>query len=171
MHLIFFNTKGGVSKSTLCEYTANILIDSGKTVSVSNTDQQDHVTIINNDNSDYYLYDTAGAFTGQNIELLKAAKDVNSKIIIPMNTGENDFKEIDFLIDNLKDLSIIDKSVFVFTKSRKNSKLTAKRKEYLTRENLTFLSWVMPMLDDFAEMKTTKRTKEEITLFINEVLK
>ena len=73
MHIIFFNTKGGVSKSTLCEYTSIELQRLGYSVHVDNTDQQRHVTLIENEEADFFLYDTAGAFTADNVDLLKAA--------------------------------------------------------------------------------------------------
>ncbi|MFW1480299.1 ParA family protein, partial [Vibrio parahaemolyticus] len=96
MHIIFFNTKGGVSKSTLCEFSSTELQRLGYSVHVDNTDQQEHVTLLENEQADFFLYDTAGAFTAANVELLKAAADVNSLIVIPMNTGVNDLKELDF---------------------------------------------------------------------------
>ncbi len=81
-HEIFFNIKDGVSKSTLCEYTANELQRFGKFVSVDNTDQQKHVTTILNDSAEYCVHDITGAFTSDNIELLKASSDVYALIIV-----------------------------------------------------------------------------------------
>ncbi|MEE7918676.1 ParA family protein, partial [Vibrio parahaemolyticus] len=99
MHIIFFNTKGGVSKSTLCEYSAAELQRLGHRVHVDNTDQQQHVTLIDNEDAEFFLYDTAGAFTAANVDLLKAASEANAMVIIPMNTGKNDLKELDFILD------------------------------------------------------------------------
>lgn len=170
MHVIFFNTKGGVSKSTLCEYLARELELKGKLISVYNTDQQQHVKKINNNNSDFFLYDTIGAFTAKNQNLLiAAAEKKESLIVVPMNTGENDFNEIGFLVENLNKYNVINKTFFVFTKTRKNSKLLRKRKEDIKKMNLNFLDWSMPMLDDFAEKKDTKRTKIEINMFMQEL--
>lgn len=78
MHIIFFNTKGGVSKSTLCEFSSMELQRLGYKIHVDNIDQQEHVTLIENEDADFFLYDTAGAFTSANVELLKSACDVNS---------------------------------------------------------------------------------------------
>lgn len=168
MHIIFFNTKGGVSKSTLCEYSSRELRRSGYAVSVENTDQQNHVTLINNENADFFLYDTIGAFTAKNTELLKAAKHEKAVIIIPMNIGKNDASELPFLISRLEKFGIKEKSHIVFTKTRKNSKLLKERKQLIIDGGLNLIDWVMPTLDDFADLKDTKRTKSEIEDFLKE---
>lgn len=168
-HLIFFNTKGGVSKSTLCEYSARHLSKNHK-ISVESTDQQNHVTLIKNESADFFLYDTIGAFTDQNIELLQSSKSADSLIIVPMNIGENDFNELDFLIRRLDEYGLLNKSFFVLTKSRKNSKLLKERKKIINNHNLNLIEWVMPSLDDFAAKRNTKRTNEEIQNFIKEIL-
>lgn len=169
-HIIFFNTKGGVSKSTLCEYTANELQRIGKSVSVDNTDQQKHVTTILNDNAEYCIYDTAGAFTANNIDLLKACSDVDALVIVPMNTGKNDFIELEFLVSRLNEYGLKEKSKFVFTKTRSNSKALLSRRESLAEFGLSSCEWVMPMLEDFSEQRNTTRTRAEINVFLNEVI-
>lgn len=169
-HIIFFNTKGGVCKSTLCEYTAGELQRIGKSVSVDNTDQQTHVTTIFNDDAEYCLYDTAGAFTANNIELLKACVDVDALIVVPMNVGKNDLKELDFLVDRLNEYGLKEKSKFVFTKTRPNSKALISRRDSLAEFGLSSCNWVMPMLEDFSEQLDTKRTRLEINCFLNEVI-
>ncbi|WP_279147211.1 ParA family protein [Photobacterium carnosum] len=169
-HIIFFNTKGGVCKSTLCEYTAGELQRIGKSVSVDNTDQQTHVTTILNDDAEYCLYDTAGAFTTNNIELLKACVDVDALIVVPMNTGKNDLKELNFLVDRLNEYGLKEKSKFVFTKTRSNSKALISRREVLAALGLNACDWVMPMLEDFSEQRDTKRTRTEISNFLNEMV-
>jgi cellulose biosynthesis protein BcsQ len=169
-HIIFFNTKGGVSKSTLCEYTANELQRIGKLVSVDNTDQQKHVTTILNDNAEYCIYDTAGAFTADNIDLLKARAGVDALVVVPMNTGKNDFQELEFLIERLNEYGLKEKSKFVFTKTRANSKALTARRELLADLGLTSCLWVMPTLEDFSEQRDTKRTRSEINDFLNEVI-
>lgn len=170
MHLIFFNTKGGVSKSTLCEYCSLELQRLGYSVHVDNTDQQEHVTILENEQADYFLYDTAGAFTSANVELLKAAATVNSMIVIPMNTGINDLKELDFILARLDEFGVKDKSKIVFTKTRKNSKALKTRKETVKDFGITPINWVMPTLDDFGEQRNTARTRNEISAFLHEVI-
>ncbi|MCV5991308.1 hypothetical protein OFO94_35130, partial [Escherichia coli] len=82
-------------------------------------------------------YDTAGAFTAANVELLKAAADVNSLIVIPMNTGVNDLKELDFILDRLDEFGVKDKSRIVFTKTRQNSKALQARKATVIERGLT----------------------------------
>lgn len=170
MHIIFFNTKGGVSKSTLCEYSASELTRIGHQVNVDNTDQQEHVTLLENEQADYFLYDTAGAFTAANVDLLKAAANADSLIIIPMNTGVNDLKELDFIIDRLSEFGVKDKACVVFTKTRQNSKALQLRRETLNAYGLPFANWVMPMLEDFSEQRHTSRTRNEISAFLHEVI-
>ncbi|ODS09725.1 ParA family protein [Vibrio scophthalmi] len=170
MHIIFFNTKGGVSKSTLCEFTARELKRIGYGVHVDNTDQQEHVTLIDNEDADYFLYDTAGAFTADNVELLKAAAEAKSLIIIPMNTGVNDLKELDFILSRLDEYGVREKARVVFTKTRQNSKALQARRVTLKERGLDSINWVMPMLEDFSEQRETARTRNEISAFLHEVI-
>ncbi|MDN4693186.1 ParA family protein [Vibrio parahaemolyticus] len=170
MHIIFFNTKGGVSKSTLCEFSALELQRLGYNVHVDNTDQQEHVTLIENEDADYFLYDTAGAFTAANVDLLKAAADAQAMIIIPMNTGINDLKELGFILDRLSEFGVKDKARIVFTKTRQNSKALQSRKAKIKEHGLTPINWVMPMLEDFSEQRQTTRTRNEISAFLHEVV-
>jgi len=169
-HIIFFNTKGGVCKSTLCEYTSRYLQKLDKSVSVDNTDQQSHVTTISNNDASFCLYDTAGAFTVKNIELLKACAGVDSIIVIPIGTGLNDFKELKFLVERLTEYGLKEKSVFVFTKTRKNSKALTKKRAQLASYELNSCAWVMPTLNDFSEQLDTLRTQSEINNFLSEVV-
>lgn len=170
-HFLFLNTKGGVGKSTLCEYSYHELVRLGYAVSVDNTDQQKHVTVVECDGAQFCLYDTAGAFTGANLELLEAASsnEVDAKIIIPMSTGKNDNKEVEFLFDELKKLNLFDKSVVVFTKSRKNSKALAMRREEVKALGMPCLKWVMPQLEDFNLGLHSSKTRNEISAFLHEV--
>lgn len=170
MHIIFFNTKGGVSKSTLCECSANELARLGYQVHVDNTDQQEHVTLIDNDAADYFLYDTAGAFTAANVELLKAAANAEALIIIPMNTGANDLKELDFILDRLDEFGVKSKSKVVLTKVRINSALARSRRELIQSRGIEVAKWSMPMLDDFADNRQSTRTRKEISAFLHEVV-
>ncbi|CAK2104687.1 CobQ/CobB/MinD/ParA nucleotide binding domain-containing protein [Vibrio crassostreae] len=170
MHIIFFNTKGGVSKSTLCEFSSLELQRLGYSVHVDNTDQQEHVTLIENEQADFFLYDTAGAFTAANVDLLKAAADVKSLIVIPMNTGVNDLKELDFILARLDEFGVKDKSRIVFTKTRQNSKALQARKATALERGLIPINWVMPMLEDFSEQRDTSRTRNEISAFLHEVI-
>jgi len=170
MHIIFFNTKGGVSKSTLCEYTSIELQRLGHSVHVDNTDQQRHVTLIENEEADFFLYDTAGAFTADNVDLLKAASEEKALVVIPMNTGKNDLKEFDFLLSKLDEYKVKDKARFVFTKARSNSKALSERRKMLTEHGMDSTCWVMPMLEDFSEQRHTSRTRNEISAFLHEVI-
>ncbi|HAS6111994.1 TPA: AAA family ATPase [Vibrio vulnificus] len=170
MHIIFFNTKGGVSKSTLCEYSAAELQRLGHRVHVDNTDQQQHVTLIDNEDAEFFLYDTAGAFTAANVDLLKAASEANAMVIIPMNTGKNDLKELDFILDQLGEFGVKEKARVVFTKTRQNSKSLQARKKTIKERGLIATNWVMPMLEDFSEQRHTSRTRNEISAFLHEAI-
>ena len=170
MHILFFNTKGGVGKSTLCEYTSKHISHMGKKVSVDNTDQQKHVSLNMDDNADYFLYDTTGAFTEKNITLLEGVNDVDAKIIIPMNVGLNDLREIKFLNKKLDDFGIKKHARVVFTRVRKNNKKIKLLKQQLNEFGISYCDWVMPSLEDFAFQEDTKRTRKEIDLFLGEIL-
>lgn len=171
-HIIFFNTKGGVGKSTLCEYSARELVRTGHRVQVQNTDQQSHVTLREHDNADFYLYDTMGAFSAENMALLEAAARVDALIVVPIGTGTNDFNELSFLLDNLKQLNLIDNMIFVFTCTRPKSKYLKERREALDalQLGLKHAKWVLPTLESFGQQFDTSRTRNEISQFINEVI-
>lgn len=170
MHVIYFNTKGGCGKSTLCEYTSKELQRLGYSVSVDNTDQQKHVTQIDNDSADFCLYDTAGAFTGANVELLKAASNENVIVILPLGTGLNDFEEMQFLSEQINNFNLLSRSVVVFTKTRNNSRSLFARKKEVAGLGFKVAKWAMPNLEDFGLKRETTRTRNEISNFIHEVL-
>ena len=169
-HIIFLNTKGGCGKSTLCEFSARELARTGHAVSVDNTDQQVHVTLSEIDNADFCLYDTAGAFTGSNMELLKEASSENTLIIVPLLTSKNDFKEVPFLTSKLTELNLIDRTKFVFTNVRTNSKSLIERRKQMEALNLEVAKWTMPTLEDFREQRDTSRTRNEISNFLSEIV-
>jgi chromosome partitioning protein len=171
-HLVFFNTKGGVCKSTLCEYSRRELTRLGYEVSVDNVDQQVHVKTIVNDNAEFCLYDTAGAFTGHNLDLLKAASgdDIDAVIIVPYGTGENDKKEYEFVFNKLNQLGLLNKSKVVFTKTRKNSKYLTMRRDQLNDLGIEYIKWVLPDLEDFKQSLDSSRTRNEISAFLHEVI-
>ena len=169
-HVIFFNTKGGVGKSTLCELSARELVRLGFSVSVDNTDQQVHVTLIDSEPSDYCLYDTAGAFTSANTELLKAASNEDVLIIIPMIPSKNDFLELPFLIEKLKEFNLSKMAKIVFTNTRQNSKSLSDRQSEISKLGLNVVKWSMPTLEDFRKQRDTYRTRNEISAFLHEIL-
>ncbi|TGZ35362.1 hypothetical protein EQ875_01643 [Photobacterium damselae subsp. damselae] len=170
MHIIIFNTKGGVGKSTLCEYSSRQLQRLGYAVSVSNTDQQQHVTNIRDSGAQYHLYDTAGAFTEQNVKLLKAARNVDAKIIIPVCTGKNDAYEVDFVLEQLQAYGVKDKAWFVLSKTRSNCLSTKLRRIELLGTGVPVANWTLPLLEDFSEQRDTLRTCTEINKFLNELV-
>ena len=171
-HIILFNPKGGVGKSTLCERTAMQLLNLGHTVSVENTDQQVHVELRPNDTAEFCLYDTMGAYSSRNMELLASAAEAGSeaKIIVPTGTSKNDFKDIDFLKSKLDHSGLLDRTIFVFTKVRATSLALKKKRLQLDMLDLKHCAYVMPLLEDFSEERDTPRTRNELTTFINEVI-
>lgn len=172
MHIVFMNTKGGVGKSTLCESSGNELKRLGYVVSLNNTDQQKHILVNGLNEADYFLYDTAGAFTQENVQLLEALSNptVNGKIIVPLGVGKNDLKEVDFMIENLNKFNLLDRTVFVFMRTNPMRKSLRESREQLIQKGLNVSRWVMPDLEDFGQGRTTSRTKNEISQFLNEVI-
>ncbi|MGR5312558.1 ParA family protein (plasmid) [Photobacterium damselae subsp. damselae] len=172
MHIIFMNTKGGVGKSTLCEYSGNELERLGYVVSMNNTDQQQHVITNGLNDADYFLYDTAGAFTQENIRLLEALSNpaVNGKIIVPIGVGKNDIKEASFMIDNLLSYDLLGKTCFVFMRTSPTRKALKNAKDILKEKGVHVCKWVMPDLEDFGQGRNTSRTKNEISHFLHEIL-
>ena len=172
MHTIYFNIKGGVGKSTLCEYSAQQLIRNGHDVSVANTDQQVHVTLIESDTATYFNYDTAGAFTQDNIDLLQAIAADSSlvaRIIVPIGIGDNDMLEVDFLIENFVLYGVMNRVSFVFVKTNKRSVAMREVRAELVARGIHVLNYVMPTLDAFARKKTTKRTIAEMDEYLAEI--
>ena len=171
-HIICFNPKGGVGKSTWCERIAIELLRLGHSVSVENTDQQVHMELRQDDGADFCLYDTMGAYSAKNMELLAAASgdDVDALIIVPTGTSKNDFKDIDFLKSQLEKHDLLDKTIFVFTKVRKNSQSLIKRRLQLDSLGFKHCKYTMPSLEDFSEERNTPRTRNEVSQFLNEVI-
>ena len=173
MHILQMNTKGGTGKSTLTEYMGAELSRLGHVVSISNTDQQEHVTVASVDNSDFYLYDTAGAFTEDNVRLLNAIgsnPDLAARIIVPISTGKNDRKEVPFLIESFNEYGVLDRVVFVINKARQHSAAVTATKEYIKSLGLTVARSVIPQIEDFAQGRHTTRTRNEISALIHEVI-
>ncbi|HDM8140681.1 TPA: ParA family protein [Vibrio harveyi] len=174
MHIIFFNTKGGVCKSTLCDYSANELMRLGYSVEVTNTDQQNHVEAINTPDADFSLYDTAGVYLGETIKLLELAREAAEngqpvRVVVPMTLGHNDQIELPFLLEKLQEIGILDLCVFVFTKVRKNSKTLRERKGHLSGLGLNVSKFSLPYSEDFINRRFTTKTRNEISNFLHEV--
>lgn len=169
-HVIFLNTKGGSGKSTLCEYTANELQRLGHRIELVNLDQQQHVIEREEVDAHFCVYDTPGVFAEDTLELLNAARDAESIIIIPTGCGQNDTKEIPFLAEQLTELGLIDRCVFVFTRARSNSRALADRRQWLENLGYPVARWFMPLLEDFSEQRDTARTRNEISAFLHEVI-
>lgn len=169
--IIFYDLKGGVCKSTLCHYTSKHLESEGKKVQVQTTDRQKHVleTGMIKD-ADHKLFDCIGAHTDENERLLQAAeKSDDVTLVVPITTGENDFKELPFIIEILKKHNLLSKAKFVLTKTRANTKIIEIRKKTLKANNLTVMNYTMPLWEDFNQQKQTAKTKNSISKFVMEL--
>ncbi|EHE7897958.1 ParA family protein [Vibrio parahaemolyticus] len=169
-HCIYLNTKGGSGKSTLAYYSANELQRLGYPTEVVNLDQQQHIIEREDSDAAFCIYDTPGVFASDTLDLLNAARDANSVIIIPTGCGVNDTKEIPFVADQLAELGLIDRCTFVFTRARPNSKALRERRQWLESQGHNVARWFMPLLEDFSEQRDTSRTRNEISAFIHEVI-
>lgn len=173
MHIVFFNTKGGVGKSTLCEYTARGLERIGYVVESINIDQQQHITERSHNEADHYLYDTQGSFTAANTDLLESLAGADDGLLImPIGLGVNDLKEAQFVLSKLDEYGLVNRTIIVFTRTRKNSRVMAERREQLAEQakGVRVAEWFMPNLDAFATLKDNKRTINEIDCFVKEVI-
>jgi len=165
-HIVFFNTKGGVGKSTLAELTKRELEYHSHTVAMYNTDQQVHVTVQGDGTEEFGLYDTSGSFTQTNVDLLQAAaQNDDVRVIVPIGTGKNDFEELDFLVEKMEEYGIRDKVTFVISKARVG-KLSKLRQQQLRDRGLTVLNHVFPLLDDIAMQIDSYRVRCEISRLI-----
>ena len=130
MLVIFLNTKSGVGKSTLCEYSYHELTRLGCLVETYNPEQQCHLSQTEKmDETDFILYDTTGGFTDDNIELLHAAAELDDVVIVvPITTGHNNTEELDLMISRLNLLKLLDKTRFVLSKVCPNTTSVVRRK-------------------------------------------
>ncbi|MFS2001968.1 ParA family protein, partial [Vibrio breoganii] len=154
------------------DYTSRELQRLGHTVNVQNTDQQQHVELITNENATIHLYDTAGSFTQENLDLLNAAAQIDDvKIVIPITTGARCFKEVPFILDKMHELNLSGKYKFVFSKVRRPlTKGYYSRRKQLQELDAVISKWSLPLLEDFSEDVCTSNTKKEISQFIHEVI-
>ena len=140
-YIIYYSTKGGVGKTTLAKLCHLTLTQNNhKAVVGDDTDPQQHYAdwmeyhpqLIHHGvgDPDFFIYDTQGFHTDVNENLLKAAKDIDAKIIIPIRpvcslrykNGENkgqiirtsdEVKEATRISGRVHRLGIADKCCFV----------------------------------------------------------
>lgn len=170
-HLILANRKGGVGKSTIAHFSIKELIRLGIRVSTINTDKQKHIEYIEAINPEITVYDCAGAHTEQNIELFKAAAHVKEDvvIIIPIGVSENDFTEIDLMIETFKENNLLDVCFFCFNRVRKNDALMRIRREELETKGVNVLQNVFRDMNAIRDKLDTYTTREEIRKILREV--
>jgi cellulose biosynthesis protein BcsQ len=123
-YLIYYSTKGGVGKSTISKLSHQVLADNNlKKVAGDDTDPQQHYSdwldanqkwVSEESCAEYYIYDTQGAHTDANVELLNAAKGEDAIIMIPVRPSDDDIKEAKRIADRLSNIGITDKCLFFF---------------------------------------------------------
>lgn len=167
-----FNTKGGVGKSLFVEEFKHVLTNRhNKVVSVYNLDPQGTVEELIEEEPDFILVDTVGAFTDEVCGLLSSMSgDENSMIIVPVGTGYSDRKEYEFLIEQLMDHGVFEKSIFVFNKTRHNLKSLTACREDLHGYGATVAKTTIPLLEDFAQLRHTPQCDMHFSKLIKETL-
>lgn len=121
-YIIIYSTKGGVGKSTFakCSHLVLSLLERRK-VGGEDLDPQQHYAdflaahshLSTSENAEFFIYDTQGAHTEKNAELLNAAGGVDSLIIVPVRPSSDDLKEARRITERLKNHGVMDKTVFV----------------------------------------------------------
>jgi chromosome partitioning protein len=166
--IVFYSSKGGVGKSTLCKYTARELTRLGYTTSLINLDQQQHIDSYTTEGADYTLIDTAGFYDAKTIQLLdnigKTPQGV--LIVVPTGTGKNDREELDFVLGKLSEKSLQRNTSVVLSRTRPNSKALTTTQEVIHLLGFNYNNWVFPLLEDFSEHRDTSRTRNEISSFL-----
>lgn len=130
-YLIFYSSKGGVGKSTFAKITHQVLADNNqKRVAGDDTDPQQHYgdwliknphLVSSEEDAQYFVYDTQGAHTSENIELLNAAREEDAIILIPIKPSFDDLKEAERISKRLSKIGVMDKGVFFFNGCVANS--------------------------------------------------
>ncbi len=138
-YIIFYSSKGGVGKSTIAKVTHRVLgSNNQKKVAGDDMDPQQHYAdwmanhpelVSEEKEADFFIYDTQGAHTDKNVELLKAAKDVDSVILVPVRPSEDDMKEVRRIVPRLEKIGVLDKVVFFLNGCGANSNYKSFRQD------------------------------------------
>lgn len=130
-YIILYSTKGGVGKSTFAKLIHTVLSNNNlRKVAGDDTDPQQHYAnwmienkknSVNEKDADFFIYDTQGAHTQTNIELLNAAKNEDALIIIPVRPSNDDLTEAERIAKRLIKLDVLHKCVFVLNGCVANS--------------------------------------------------
>lgn len=138
-YIIFYSSKGGVGKSTHAKLAHLVLGNNNqKKVAGDDMDPQQHYAdwMANNpelvskeEDADFFIYDTQGAHTDKNVELLTAAKGADSIILVPVRPSKDDMKEVSRMVLRLEKVGVLDKVVFFLNGCVANSNYKQYRDE------------------------------------------
>lgn len=141
-YIIFYSSKGGVGKSTHAKLAHMVLGNNNrKKVAGDDMDPQQHYAdwmnsnpnlVATEDEADFFIYDTQGAHTDKNVELLTAAKDVESVILIPVRPSKDDMKEVRRMVPRLEKIGVLNNVVFFLNGCVANSNYKGFRDELAT---------------------------------------
>ena len=122
-YVIFYSTKGGVGKSTFSKISHIVLaMLERRKVTGEDLDPQQHYAdflaanealISTSEEADFYLYDTQGAHTQTNADLMAALSGVDSVIIVPVKPSNEDIKEAKRIAKRFSEYNLTDKVVYV----------------------------------------------------------
>lgn len=122
-YVIFYSTKGGAGKSTFAKLSHQVLaLLERRYVIGEDLDPQQHYAdflksnealVATSDNAEFFIYDTQGAHTKTNAELMEACAGIDSVIIVPVRPSDDDIKEAKRISKRIKENNLTDKTVFV----------------------------------------------------------
>lgn len=138
-YLIYYSSKGGVGKTTFAKISHLVLADNNqKKVAGDDTDPQQHYAdwmslhknlVSSEEDAEFFIYDTQGAHTSANAELLTAACDADAVILIPVKPSSDDLKEAQRIANRLTQLNVMDKAIFFLNGCVANSSYSNYRVE------------------------------------------
>lgn len=122
-YIIQYSTKGGVGKTTFAKLLHTVLARLERyKVTGEDLDPQQHYAdwlaanpelVVTEKEADFFLYDTQGAHTDTNKQLLQAVKNVDALIIVPVRPSVEDVKEARRIGKRLAEAGVLDKAIFV----------------------------------------------------------
>lgn len=175
MILIFLSGKGGVGKSTLAKMMYLELTSRGHVVNCKDGDPQQHLKrfVESRPNQDgdaaFTLVDTQGAWTVDNIELLKLVKAEDHRIIIPFKSSNDDLDSAATMYNRLKSLDALDHAVFVANETASEFDADAMRYMKSLRDMGANVSkWQFQDLKAFTRVQPIGKAKKQVQRFLHE---
>ncbi|GAL14395.1 hypothetical protein JCM19233_5407 [Vibrio astriarenae] len=172
-YILLMASKGGVGKSSICKQIARELHRTGYKVQAEDYDPQQHFARfaeVNNyifvEEGDYVVIDTQGAHTETNTQLMKAMKNEDATIIIPMRPTEDDYTESLKMRDRLSEFNLLDKSVFVINGAYREIDKDAKHYSAMLRDTANVSKALFTQRKAFAKEPDAK-VVSEISRFIH----